>query len=93
MAAYYPHKPTPKQQQDMTSFINIFANFYPCEPCAEDLQKDLKTLKPDVSSQRGLSQYFCQLHNRVNKKLDKPLFDCDAVDHRWLDGWPDGRCD
>ncbi|GAB1604718.1 FAD-linked sulfhydryl oxidase ALR-like [Argonauta hians] len=93
MAAYYPDKPTTQQQQDMHTFINIFAKFYPCDYCAKHLRKDLKTNTPDTSSRHNLSQWFCHTHNRVNLMLGKPQFDCSKVDERWKDGWKDGSCD
>ena len=40
MAAYYPEKPTPKQQADMKSFIHLFSWFYPCSHCASDLRDE-----------------------------------------------------
>jgi FAD-linked sulfhydryl oxidase len=39
MAAYYPERPTAKQQTDMKQFISLFSKFFPCEDCARDLQK------------------------------------------------------
>ncbi|ESO06648.1 hypothetical protein HELRODRAFT_64824 [Helobdella robusta] len=93
MAAYYPEKPTTSQQADMKSFIHLFSKFYPCEHCAEDLREDLKKHEPEVTSNLTLSQWFCNLHNRVNLKLGKPQFDCRNVLKRWKDGWPDGKCD
>lgn len=40
MAAYYPQTPTPRQASDMEKFFNIFAEFYPCEPCALDFRDE-----------------------------------------------------
>ncbi|KAL8592681.1 hypothetical protein ACOMHN_037621 [Nucella lapillus] len=93
MAAYFPDRPTQNQRTEMSQFIQLFSKFYPCDHCASDLRKDLKTNTPDTSSQHNLSQWFCRLHNRVNKKLGKPEFDCSKVDERWKDGWKDGSCD
>ncbi|KAJ8305070.1 hypothetical protein KUTeg_017381 [Tegillarca granosa] len=79
MAAYYPEKPTETEQSDMRSFIHLFLDFIP-----------FKDNTPDTSSQENLSQWFCRLHNSVNKKLGKPEFDCSKVNERWRDGWKDG---
>ena len=39
MAAYYPEKPSEKQQKEARDFFTLFSHFYPCEICAQDLQK------------------------------------------------------
>lgn len=83
MAAYYPDKPTDQTRKEMTSFIGLFSKFYPCSYCAEDLRKDIAKYPPDTSSRKSLSHWFCDIHNLVNKKLGKPLFDCKLVDQRW----------
>ena len=48
---------------------------------------------PVTKDRHGLSQWMCSMHNEVNGRLGKPLFDCSKVDERWLDGWKDGSCD
>eukprot|EP00794_Sanderia_malayensis_P008982 gene8982-9942_t len=93
MAAYYPENPTTKQQKDMKSFINIFAKFFPCEWCCYHLREKLKVDEPNTSSQDGLSQWFCDYHNEVNRRLGKEEFDCSKVMERWKTGWADGSCD
>jgi len=93
MAAYYPDEPTKEQQKDMKSFIKTFSNFYPCEWCAYHLRERLKGEDPDTSSRKGLSYWFCDYHNEVNRRLGKKEFDCSKVLERWKDGWADGSCD
>ncbi|XP_014218040.1 FAD-linked sulfhydryl oxidase ALR [Copidosoma floridanum] len=93
MAAYYPDTPTAEQKTSMSTFFNLFAKFYPCRICAEDLQAQLEESPPQTDSQHRLSQWLCDIHNEVNEKLGKPLFDCKLVNQRWRDGWADGSCD
>jgi FAD-linked sulfhydryl oxidase len=40
MAAYYPEKPTDKQETQMENFIDGLATFFPCEECASDFQDE-----------------------------------------------------
>lgn len=95
MAANYPKEANPTQQAEMKSFLNIFSNVYPCWWCAKDLRMwmDREENKPRVSGRDELSNWLCDAHNEVNKKLGKPEFDCRQWRERWKDGWKDGRCD
>ncbi|XP_015123885.1 FAD-linked sulfhydryl oxidase ALR [Diachasma alloeum] len=92
MAAYFPEKPTQEQSNDMRIFFDVFSKFYPCSTCAEDLRKQLEIRPPETTSQIDLSQWLCTIHNEVNKKVGKPIFDCKLVNQRWKDGWLDGSC-
>ncbi|CAX39808.1 mitochondrial FAD-linked sulfhydryl oxidase, putative [Candida dubliniensis CD36] len=87
IAATYPETPTTKQQQDMKSFINLFSGFYPCWFCAEDFQKYITKNEPKTGNQEELGRWLCEAHNEVNKKLNKPQFNCDLWKKRWKDGW------
>ncbi|GBP33530.1 FAD-linked sulfhydryl oxidase ALR [Eumeta japonica] len=93
MAAYFPDKPTIEQAQNMCDFFQIFAEHYPCEPCAKDFAEDITKNPPKTKSSQALSQWLCERHNTVNIKLGKPEFDCSKVFERWRDGWADGSCD
>ena len=48
---------------------------------------------PATENRVQFSRWMCGLHNEVNERLGKPVFDCSKVDERWLDGWKDGSCD
>jgi len=93
MAAYFPKQPTSQHKNDALQFMHIFSRLYPCQECAEDLRSDLKQFPPKVESAQEFSQWMCDMHNRVNVKLGKPVFDCTKVFERWKDGWADGSCD
>ncbi|KAH9390704.1 hypothetical protein TYRP_006283 [Tyrophagus putrescentiae] len=92
MAAYYPETPTAEDRTSMGAFVRALGRFYPCESCAEDFRRDIDQHPPDTSSRTALAAWWCQAHNRVNRKLGKTEFDCSRVDERWLDGWKDGSC-
>ncbi|EEB18550.1 Augmenter of liver regeneration, putative [Pediculus humanus corporis] len=93
MAAYYPDNPTDEQKNDVHQFMKLFSRFYPCSVCAEDLQQQIERFPPKTESQYEFSQWLCRIHNRINLRLGKPLFDCNTVNERWRDGWKDGSCD
>ncbi|KIW05780.1 uncharacterized protein PV09_03635 [Verruconis gallopava] len=95
MAATYPERPNAEQQRDAVSFVSSLSRLYPCHWCASDFQRWMKEAKnaPRVSSREEFSQWLCEAHNEVNRKLGKPEFDCAKVDERWRTGWKDGRCD
>ncbi|XP_058792809.1 FAD-linked sulfhydryl oxidase ALR isoform X1 [Phymastichus coffea] len=93
MAAYYPKNPSTEQRKDMKTFFHLLSQFYPCHICAGDLQEQLKVSPPRTDSRHQLSQWLCEIHNEVNIKLGKPIFDCKLVNQRWRDGWLDGSCD
>ncbi|KAI9676862.1 MAG: hypothetical protein M1817_006701 [Caeruleum heppii] len=94
LPAAYPPDPSPAQQSDMRSFLDLFARLYPCWVCAEDFQDWMKRRgnEPRVESQEVLGRWMCEAHNEVNRKLGKREFDCERWRERWKDGWKDGRC-
>ncbi|KAJ3130454.1 hypothetical protein HK098_000019 [Nowakowskiella sp. JEL0407] len=79
MAGKYPNKPSPEEKKIMLNFIYGFAQVYPCGDCARHFSKLLKKNPPNVTDKEGLSKWFCNAHNIVNKRLEKPIFDCDKV--------------
>ncbi|KAJ2159774.1 Flavin-linked sulfhydryl oxidase of the mitochondrial IMS [Coemansia sp. RSA 552] len=92
MAAYYPERAEPKQQDMMRSLLGSFSHFYPCGRCASHLREEMAKHPPPVATRIGLSQWLCRTHNKVNVLLGKDEFDCSKVDERWRDGPSDGRC-
>ena len=93
MAAYYPEVPSYEQQRKMHNFLSAFSQFYPCWHCAEHLREEMDKIPPKVESRWSLGKWLCDMHNIVNERLDKPIFDCNKIDERWKDGPKDGRCD
>ena len=56
---------------------------YPCKICAAHFQEMLKENPIKVGSRHDLVYYFCDLHNIVNKKLNKKIFNCDKAFDVW----------
>lgn len=92
MAAYYPEKATQDDQSIMMAFIDGLARFYPCGYCADHLKQEIKTNPPKLASNVELSDWFCRIHNEVNVRQGKPVFDCSKVFERWRDGPPKSNC-
>ncbi|KAI5301288.1 hypothetical protein KEM56_001842 [Ascosphaera pollenicola] len=76
MMARFPEEPTPDEQDTLRSFIYLFSRLYPCGECAQHFQHMLKSYPPQVSSRNAAAAWACDVHNKVNKKLRKPIFDC-----------------
>ena len=57
------------------------------------LSQRMKTHPPSTQDRHVFSHWMCDMHNEVNERLGKPIFDCSKVDERWLHGWKDGSCD
>jgi len=93
IAATYPEQPTPVEQNDVKSFMQLFAKLYPCWVCAEDFQKYIRKEEIRTTSRDDFGTWLCEAHNEVNRKLGKPAFDCSRWQERWRTGWKDGRCD
>lgn len=92
IAAKYPSRPSREEKKDMLEFIRLIAILYPCSYCAEEFRKDITKIPPKLDSRKELTSWFCHMHNLVNVKLNKPVFDCSKVDERWRTGWKDGSC-
>lgn len=107
-AAYYPDKPSEAQRSAMLTMIQALPHIYPCHTCAESLQEELEREKRTKKSWEegaplgdavrtglGFRKWLCGLHNEVNTRLGKPIWQCteETLQRRWKDGPPDGRCD
>lgn len=92
IAARYPMMPTSEDKANMKEFIRLISILYPCSDCAKEFREDIKEDPPKLNSRKTLTLWFCEAHNKVNRKLNKPQFDCSKVDERWRTGWKDGSC-
>ena len=92
MAAYYPIGPSATQQRDMHDFMQLYMKQYPCLYCRDRTMEEVERNPPRVRSRAELAVWLCEVHNEVNERLGKGVFDCGRVDERWRTGPMDGSC-
>ena len=56
---------------------------YPCPDCKEHLKTIMKNNPFRNENRVELALYVCDLHNIVNKSLNKPQFDCKKSLEYW----------
>lgn len=74
--ARFPDKPTEDESEALKSYLYLFARLYPCGECAEHFQAILKKYPPQTSSRSSAAAWACFVHNLVNERKGKPIFDC-----------------
>ncbi|PGH11418.1 hypothetical protein AJ79_04919 [Helicocarpus griseus UAMH5409] len=79
MMAQFPDKPTAEQQETLRSYIYLYSRLYPCGECASHFQTLLAKFPPQVSSRSAAAAWACHVHNEVNKRLHKDIFDCSKI--------------
>lgn len=55
------------------------SNYVCSGECAEHFGKVLAKYPPQVSSRSAAAMWGCYVHNIVNKRLDKPEFNCENI--------------
>lgn len=88
----YPDDPTDQDKSDINQFFHLFGKFYPCKLCSKNFVKELAKFPPRVESRQEISVWLCELHNSVNERLGKPIFDCSRVFEQWQRDPADGYC-
>lgn len=76
MSFNYPTNPTKKQKQQYYAFFISLKWVLPCKYCRDNYEKNLKELPLDtkvLSSRETFSRWLYNIHNLVNKKLNKPI--------------------
>ncbi|KAI1329166.1 ERV/ALR sulfhydryl oxidase domain-containing protein [Xylariaceae sp. FL0255] len=79
MMARFPEKPTPDDSLALKTYIQLFARLYPCGECAAHFQKLIKKFPPQTGSRNSAAGWACHVHNQVNERLKKPMFDCNNI--------------
>jgi FAD-linked sulfhydryl oxidase len=84
--AQYPENPTAEERKTLDTYIHLFSRVYPCRECAEHFQVLLQQFPPQLSSRESASQWGCHVHNQVNKRLEKPTFNCMDISDKYACG-------
>ncbi|KAL0254691.1 hypothetical protein SLS55_009213 [Diplodia seriata] len=66
--ARFPDNPTPDEQVALKS-----------GECAQHFSKILEKFPPQVSSRSAAAAWGCHVHNEVNQRLNKDIFDCSKI--------------
>ncbi|GMG29371.1 unnamed protein product [Ambrosiozyma monospora] len=77
--ARYPDNPTPQERQHLDTYIASFSQVYPCGDCARHFVKLLKKYPPQLHSRKTAALWGCHVHNKVNKVLKHPEYDCTNI--------------
>ena len=83
MANTYPENPTDEEKKLMKKFMYGLARSYPCRVCGGHLLKMLDKKGLKIDSRKEFGEYLCNIHNIVNKVLNKTQFDCNKTFDVW----------
>ena len=79
MLSRFPDNPTLEQEEDLREFIRLFSILYPCGECGEHFREMLKKYPIQTSNRKSASMWGCSVHNIVNKRLGKEIYDCSTI--------------
>lgn len=74
VAFNYPENPTDYNKMSYKNFFESFSNVLPCKKCREHYQTHLSRhpISPFLDNNKLLNKWVIDLHNLVNKSLNKP---------------------
>ncbi|GFP59540.1 hypothetical protein ACSS6W_010899 [Trichoderma asperelloides] len=79
MVARFPEEPTDEERKTLETFVYLFSRLYPCGDCAKHFRGILEKYPPQTSSRNAAAGWLCFVHNLVNERLKKPIFDCNNI--------------
>lgn len=83
VAASFPALPNEEDKKNVENFINGLAHNFPCKICGKHFIKMLNEYPIKDNSREELVYYLCDIHNKVNRFLKKPIFDCKNAFDIW----------
>ncbi|KAI8978484.1 ERV/ALR sulfhydryl oxidase domain-containing protein [Pilobolus umbonatus] len=79
----YPETPTHEERTTLNDFMHLFTRLYPCGECASHFNTLLASYPPQTSSRAAASLWLCSIHNKVNERLQKPIYDCMNIESQY----------
>ncbi|KAI5165166.1 mitochondrial FAD-linked sulfhydryl oxidase [Nematocida sp. AWRm78] len=76
IARRYPDTPSKKEQKAVYDLFESLHILYPCKPCASSISAFKNSNLLRTQSRSSLIFSFCEFHNWINIKLNKPRIDC-----------------
>ncbi len=81
----YPDHPTRAQKMQYMRFFRNLPFVLPCPVCGAHFQKEVNKLTMnDMKSMDTLSRWLVAVHNRVNRRLGKPVIPYDRAKRRYI---------
>lgn len=81
------HNYEPIQSVDVKSFIILLTKIFPCKECREHFKKLINSQKENLhkalQSNQDMQRWMCKIHNIVNERLQKDVFDCRNVNDEY----------
>jgi hypothetical protein len=69
----YPNNPSDIQKEEITNFFLNLGHILPCYNCRNNYYKHLKDIPINASSKLDLVYWLIDIHNDVNRYLNKPI--------------------
>ena len=82
----YPINPTDQDKQNYKMFFLSLQNILPCKKCSDNYKQNLKDypIEPALKNRDSLIQWGVDIHNSVNRELNKPELDYDKAIQLYL---------
>lgn len=80
---YYPDHPNPRDKKTFYNFFQTVGDILPCTICKNHYKENLikYPIENHLDSRDSLVNWLIDIHNSVNKKLNKPLYNnIDIID-------------
>ena len=83
VALGYPNNPSMKDNNDYKNYYYNLAHVIPCEKCKEHYKETIIDNPPKTQNKDELFKWTVDIHNIVNKRLNKPTLTYTDALHIW----------